>query len=815
MLIERTNNFFIQHGIKKDVWSQMFCTTSRRTKSTGGTLRGKNEKTAPNINLFSKAVKGKYKTSWDISDRDFADVLITTILRTSKTDFYKFCKENLADTPDLDTDTINEEMIYNMICSLAAKIKAESFNISECQEESSDYKKSKISPDSIGIVKLLTNMKPCRSVFKGRDGLILQMYDHFQMKNHFLFLQGIGGIGKSECAKQFAEKYKNQYDVIVFSECSDSLVSSVNDNNIFALTEPFVPKQNTESDRQFYERKLKQLRTLKEKILIILDNVDYFSEDIDDFLTLPFDIIITTRYDYFSEYPNQTMHINEIENIMILKDIFSEYYGRNVNNDPFTEKIINMFECHTMAIELVAKQAKVSNLMPQEIFDTMNNIEGYEFQETFRVMNYDRKQLNIFSYMQKLFNIASLTEQEKYIMMCLSLLPLTGMKKRIFKNCCGLKDYRIINKLIELSWIRDIDGKLSIHTLIKETVKISCKPDLIKCRNFINGLMQEYTTIKCWHFKTYKKNEIKTIVENIYNMFPIEYVTPELYDFYEWVELMFSHFNNHKLSLEISHKLSEIYKENFGENHFRTAKRTARIACAEKDLGNIDIAEELLIKSRKIISELNNRSEYETLYLSDVDLVLSEMILESRDLVNNKSLLDEVKKLSEESICIRKNFPLYKETDPLLLNCTSLYHNIAWIEIYNNNYEKVHFYFDKIVEECERLNCEQDYFLKEYLETILLYKNDDLHNAVNHMKNVINKVTEYSGEQNIKTIHMNIELGDMYMQLGDTVSAYTQYKNALENLEKMPCHSTKIHTYLAEKIDTIENNFYKQKQSRS
>jgi len=71
------------------------------------------------------------------------------------------------------------------------------------------------------------------------------------------------------------------------------------------------------------------------------------------------------------------------------------------------------------------------------------------------------------------------------------------------------------------------------------------------------------------------------------------------------------------------------------------------------------------------------------------------------------------------------------------------------------------------------------------------------------MKNVINKVTEYSGEQNIKTIHMNIELGDMYMQLDNTVSAYAQYQNALENLEKMPCHNTKIHTYLTEKIDII------------
>lgn len=131
MLIEKTNIFFSQHGIEKDVWSQMFCTTSRRTKSSNGHMIGKNEKIAPNINLFSKALKGKYKITWKISDRDFADILVTTIFKTLKKDFYNFCKENLPNISVSDIDSINEETIYNMIRSLAAKIRAESSDISE------------------------------------------------------------------------------------------------------------------------------------------------------------------------------------------------------------------------------------------------------------------------------------------------------------------------------------------------------------------------------------------------------------------------------------------------------------------------------------------------------------------------------------------------------------------------------------------------------------------------------------------------------------------------------------------------------------
>lgn len=801
MLIEKTNIFFSQHGIEKDVWSQMFYTTSRRTKSTKGSMTGKNEKIAPNINLFSKAIKGKHKITWKISDRDFVDTLVTTIFRTLKKDFYNFCKENLENISDVDTDKIDEEMIYNMIRSLATKIKAESYDIPECKNKNPDYIESGIAFDLNDNVKLLTNIKPCRSVFKGRDGLILQMYDHFQMKNHFLFLQGIGGIGKSECAKQFAEKYKNKYDVIVFSECPDSIVSSVNDNSIFTLTEPFIPKNSIESDRQFYNRKLKQLKILKEKILIILDNVDYFSEEIDDFLTLPFDIIITTRYDYFSEYPGQTIHINEIENTMILKDIFSEYYGKNVSNDPFTEKIINMFEHHTMAIELVAKQAKASNLTPQEIFDIMNNGDKYEFQETFRVMNYDQKQLNIFSYMQKLFNIASLTKQEQYIMMCLSLLPLTGMEKRTFKNCCGLKNYNIINKLIELSWIRDIDGQLTIHTLIKETVIITLKPDLIKCKNFITGLMQEYPSFKCYCGSYLYKEEVQRIAMHIYNTYP----EPELklWKFYEWLDLVFSHCNHHDISLNIAEKLYELYKSTYGECHFRTSRMIVRIGCSKRNYDDIEDAVRLMKKGKEIIVNLESRTPGENLYISDTNLTITDALLANYDLYDNTELSNEVENLCLEAISIRRN--LKEVFTPSFVNLVPFYHNLAWLEIHRNNYKKVSDYLEIINKECSNMEYNYTYFLAEYVKEKLAFEQGSIKEAVEHMENAVKIRIEFFGEYDITSIRMRTELGDLYLKLDDIVSAYEQYINALEHLEKMPCQNTKIYTYLTERIKNIEN----------
>lgn len=43
---------------------------------------------------------------------------------------------------------------------------------------------------------------------------------------------------------------------------------------------------------------------------------------------------------------------------------------------------------------------------------------------------------------------------------------------QVLRKCCGLKGYNEVNNLISHSWIREFDGILSIHTLVKETIQI-------------------------------------------------------------------------------------------------------------------------------------------------------------------------------------------------------------------------------------------------------------------------------------------------------------------------------------------------------
>lgn len=188
--------------------------------------------------------------------------------------------------------------------------------------------------------------------------------------------------------------------------------------------------------------------------------------------------------------------INAVESRQDLREIFSAYRGKIFNNDPFTDMLINMFERNTLAIELIAKQMKASHLTPEEMYSRFINNTVADLNETFFVKNYDSEKRNAVNHMQRIFNIASLNNEEKHITMCLSLLSISGMNINDFKKCYNLADYSVLNSFIERSWIREADDYISVHPLIRETIKIVLKPDLIKCIDFINGIMRNFPTVR-------------------------------------------------------------------------------------------------------------------------------------------------------------------------------------------------------------------------------------------------------------------------------------------------------------------------------
>lgn len=208
-------------------------------------------------------------------------------------------------------------------------------------------------------------------------------------------------------------------------------------------------------------------------------------------------------------------------------------------------------------------------------------------------------------------------------------------------------------------------------------------------------------------------------------------------------------------------------------------------------------------KGREIIVNLESRTPGENLFISDTNLTITDALLENYDLYDNTKLSNEVENLCLEAISIRRN--LKEVFPPSFVNLVPFYHNLAWLEIYRNDYKKVSDYLEIINKECSNLEYNYTYFLAEYVKEKLALEQGSIKAAVGHMEKAVKIRVEFFGEYDITSIRMRTELGDIYLKLGNTSSALVQYRTALEHLEKMPCQNTKIHTYLTEKIDTINN----------
>ena len=205
-----------------------------------------------------------------------------------------------------------------------------------------------------------------KSVFCGRDEVLAQIKEIFDSGERILFLQGIGGIGKTQIAKQYAKRNKAQYDTIIYATYNNTIVELVSSQVSFKI-EPYFPRQvlsdgSQESDISFFNRKLDLIREItNERTLIIIDNFDVMDDEhFSELLNAKYKLLITTRCDYSRLYP--AIKIEPLDSIEQLKKVFLEnYQGYMVDeDDPHLGELIELVNRHTYTIELIAQHMENS-----------------------------------------------------------------------------------------------------------------------------------------------------------------------------------------------------------------------------------------------------------------------------------------------------------------------------------------------------------------------------------------------------------------------------------------------------------------------
>ena len=374
-----------------------------------------------------------------------------------------------------------------------------------------------------------------------------------------VFLKGIGGIGKSEIAKKYISMYKENYDIIIFARYTINLEQLIISEKNFNISN-FYRIQNDngiiENDREFFLRKLDLIKEFAKtkKMLIVIDNFDTEDdENLEEILNGEYDVIFTTRYSH--EYLGvPTIEINAMDNTHDLYNLFVQNYNihQNVNEKEEIIDIIRLLQGHTLAIELVSKYMKSSRKRPKDMYNIIKenginpNLSGQ--------INHFFEKNTMYQYIKMLFDISKINEEEKYVLMNLSLFTITGIEFGLFIELCNLQDGFVIDDLIKKSWISYSinEDTIHLHPLIIDVIKNECKPDLKVC----NILFTNLTKIDSWKISQHERIKYEGIILNIYHNFT--YITKENVNKYIEVAKFLRDLGYYKQSEELLLKILDV-----------------------------------------------------------------------------------------------------------------------------------------------------------------------------------------------------------------------------------------------------------------
>lgn len=313
--------------------------------------------------------------------------------------------------------------------------------------------------------------------FVGRDSEIQEIHRRLN-ENNILFLNGIGGIGKSELAKRYALKYKADYDAIIFAPYVSDVNMLLQDDHAIPLYN-FEPRPE-EKPEDYCARKLKKLSELcDERTLFILDNLDRENDpNIGKLLNLGCKILITTRRD-FSGFGKPQLYVDKLASTKKIREIFDQYYKvQNEEESACVDKIIATLEGHTMAVELVAKQIEAEWATADEILIKLKDSGVSGIGDS--AVDSGKDGLNsrsTFAHIKALFDLTVFQQNENalYVLSNLALIPHTGIDRKLFAEWSELSQHggnTVANDLIKAGWIRQdkLSKTISLHPVVADVI---------------------------------------------------------------------------------------------------------------------------------------------------------------------------------------------------------------------------------------------------------------------------------------------------------------------------------------------------------
>ena len=325
-------------------------------------------------------------------------------------------------------------------------------------------------------------------VFVGREQELIDIHELLKTED-CLFLQGIGGIGKTEFAKQYGKRYADEYENVLYIRYSDSIYQTV-------CELAFVEDRPNSPEEALFKTHYSFFKSLDENTLVILDNFDNLPEKDDlfnEFLSLSFKLIVTTR-NVIEDVTNY--QVKDIEAEGKLEELFYIHAPKSKEESDTVKEIIDEVYRHTLTVELAAKTMRATDMLAEELLSALKR-ERLKLSNPNKVrVTKDEKTRKecLYQHISILFQLQALSKKQCNTLGHLLLIPGAGIESKLFHKWLDTNDFNCVNELIDYGWIQSdrITNYISMHPFIHEVMMSFAPPSFNSCDIFIDNVGEEY-----------------------------------------------------------------------------------------------------------------------------------------------------------------------------------------------------------------------------------------------------------------------------------------------------------------------------------
>lgn len=296
-------------------------------------------------------------------------------------------------------------------------------------------------------------------------------------RKRMVFLTGMGGCGKSELARAFADKHKDEYEEIFWLTCKDGVRPSLMD--LFSESKTLCEVKREDAVR------------FSAQVLIIVDNCNIDDERFLSELskeTGEADFLITTRMPHMGSYEH-TVPVESDDKDTFAYSVFEKNYckkprwrkAKKIDESEIesVREICREVQYNTMVVSLIGIRLREHNDL--SIFKCANKIRNgagklkgnIKYSKDQQPRSEEIREIMTFLF-SDILNYP-LSDNQKEILTVLSLTPSYWYDiDFIISLCRGTRtdaDYEdAVMTLLDFGWLQGGEERMSIHSLIAEAI---------------------------------------------------------------------------------------------------------------------------------------------------------------------------------------------------------------------------------------------------------------------------------------------------------------------------------------------------------